>query len=143
MTARFLNVLHQRLSLIRRSSLDKIAAAVTLTQLLRTSTFFGQTIPWERRMRTKAAVLYEMGQPAPYSKSQPLQIEDLELEAPGRGELLVEVVAAGLCHSDLSVIDGSRPRVMPMVIGHEAAGIVREVGPGVEEFKQDDHVIFT
>jgi Zn-dependent alcohol dehydrogenase len=94
-------------------------------------------------MKTKAAVLYNMQQPAPYAASQPLVIEELELEGPGPGEVLVEVVAAGLCHSDLSVIDGSRPRVMPMVMGHEAAGIVREVGAGVVDFAPDDHVVFS
>ncbi len=94
-------------------------------------------------MKTQASVLYEMGKPAPYASSQPLVIEDLELAAPGEGEVLVEVVGAGLCHSDLSVIDGSRPRVMPMVLGHEASGIVREVGPGVHDLKPDDHVVFS
>ena len=54
--------------------------------------------------------------------------------APGPGEVLIRVHAAGLCHSDLSVIDGSRPRVMPMVLGHEAAGEVVELGEGVERF---------
>jgi Zn-dependent alcohol dehydrogenase len=57
--------------------------------------------------------------------------------------VLVEVVGAGLCHSDLSVIEGTRPRPVPIVLGHEAAGIVREVGAGVSEFKPDDHVIFS
>lgn len=94
-------------------------------------------------MKTKAAVLYEMGLPAPYGESAPLQVEEMQLDAPGMGEVLVEVAAAGLCHSDLSVIDGSRPRVMPMVMGHEAAGIVREVGQGVTQFAPDDHVVFS
>jgi alcohol dehydrogenase len=94
-------------------------------------------------MRTKAAVLYEMEKPAPYAESQPLSVEDVELEGPGQGEVLVEVMAAGLCHSDLSVIEGSRPRVMPMVLGHEASGIVREVAPDVIEYKAGDHVVFS
>ncbi|MGB7158355.1 MAG: alcohol dehydrogenase catalytic domain-containing protein, partial [Tepidisphaeraceae bacterium] len=94
-------------------------------------------------MRTRAAVLYEMGRPQPYAQSAPLVIEDLELDAPGRGEVLVELVGAGLCHSDLSTINGSRPRPMPMVLGHEASGIVREVGLGVVELKPDDHVVFS
>ncbi|MCC7355136.1 MAG: zinc-dependent alcohol dehydrogenase family protein [Anaerolineae bacterium] len=94
-------------------------------------------------MQTEAAVLYEMGQPTPYAASQPLVIQEVQLEGPGPGEVLVEVVGAGLCHSDLSVVDGSRPRVMPMILGHEAAGIVREVGPGVAEFRPDDHVVFS
>lgn len=94
-------------------------------------------------MKTQAAILYEMEKPAPYAKSQPLVVAEVELEGPGPGEVLVEVVGAGLCHSDLSVIDGSRPRVMPMVMGHEAAGIVREVGPGVHDLQPDDHVVFS
>jgi Zn-dependent alcohol dehydrogenase len=82
-----------------------------------------------------------MGLPAPYAQSRPLEIAELELDPPGRGELLVRVRAAGLCHSDLSVIDGSRPRVMPMVLGHEAAGEVVEAGSGVEGFAEGDHVV--
>ena len=94
-------------------------------------------------MKTKAAVLYQMGLPAPYGESAPLHIEEMLLDGPGSGEILVEVAAAGLCHSDLSVLDGSRPRVMPMVMGHEGAGIVREVGPNVTEFVGGDHVVFS
>ena len=93
-------------------------------------------------MKTRAAVLYEMGLPAPYADSQPLKIETLELSAPGPGEVLVEMAAAGLCHSDLSVIDASRPRVMPIVMGHEASGIVRETGTGVVDLQPGDHVVF-
>ena len=94
-------------------------------------------------MKTKAAVIYAMEKPAPYAQSKPLVIEDLELDGPGPGEVLVEIAGAGLCHSDLSVIDGSRPRVMPMVLGHEACGIVRETGAGVEALWPDDHVVFS
>lgn len=94
-------------------------------------------------MRTRAAILDEMGKPFPYEKSLPLRVEEIDLAAPGENEVLVEVVAAGLCHSDLSVIDGSRPRVMPMVIGHEAAGIVRELGVGVRDLCEGDHVVFS
>ena len=94
-------------------------------------------------LRTQAAVLHEMAKPRPYAESQPLVIEDLELDAPGPGEVLVELAAAGLCHSDLSTINGSRPRPLPMVLGHEASGIVREVGAGVIDFKPDDHVVFS
>jgi Zn-dependent alcohol dehydrogenase len=82
-------------------------------------------------VRVRGAVLREMGRPAPYARSRPLEIAELELDGPGPGEILVRVRAAGLCHSDLSVIDGSRPRVMPMVLGHEAAGEVVEIGTGV------------
>lgn len=94
-------------------------------------------------MRTEGAVLRAMGLPAPYADSRPLAIETLELEAPGPGELLVRVLAAGLCHSDLSVIDGSRPRVMPMVLGHEAAGEVLAPGPGTQGFAPGDRVVFS
>ncbi|HEY3290259.1 MAG TPA: zinc-dependent alcohol dehydrogenase family protein [Anaerolineae bacterium] len=94
-------------------------------------------------MYTKAAVLSAMGQPTPYAQSEPLVIEQVEVDVAGPHEVLVEVVAAGLCHSDLSVINGSRPRPMPMIIGHEASGIVRDVGAGVNEFKPDVHVVFS
>src|SRR5215217_8061765 len=95
------------------------------------------------RMRTQAAVLYEMSKPRPYAHSRPLVIEDLDLDGPGPGEVLVEVAAAGLCHSDLSTINGSRPRPLPMVLGHEASGIARDVGPGPSDFKSGDHVVFS
>ena len=81
--------------------------------------------------------------PPPYAVSRPLSIEELELTAPEDGEVLVQIAAAGLCHSDLSVINGSRPRVMPLVLGHEASGIVREIGRGVTNFNEGDHVVFS
>jgi Zn-dependent alcohol dehydrogenase len=92
-------------------------------------------------MKVRGAVLSEMGRPAPYADSRPLEIVELELAPPGPGEILIRIRAAGLCHSDLSVIDGSRPRVMPMVLGHEAAGEVIELGSGVSEFAPGDHVV--
>lgn len=92
-------------------------------------------------MRTRAAVLHEMGRPRPYTESRPLTIEELELDPPGPGELLVAVRAAGLCHSDLSVINGDRPRPTPMALGHEAAGVVAETGPGVDDLAPGDHVV--
>jgi alcohol dehydrogenase len=95
------------------------------------------------KMKTKAAVLYEMGASPPYAESLPLQVQEITLTGPGPGEVLVEVAGAGLCHSDLSVVDGSRPRQMPMVMGHEASGIVREVGSAVSEFAPGDHVVFS
>lgn len=93
-------------------------------------------------MKVRAAVLREMGLPAPYAQSQPLTIETIELDPPGPGELLVRVRAAGLCHSDLSVIDGSRPRIMPMVLGHEAAGDVVATGPDTPGFAPGNQVVF-
>src|SRR5436190_1934077 len=92
-------------------------------------------------MRTRAAVLREMGAPAPYAESRPIEIVELELDPPGPGEVLIKVGAAGLCHSDLSVINGSRPRVMPMALGHEAAGEVVEIGPGVDSLAVGDHAV--
>ena len=92
-------------------------------------------------MKTKAAVLHEIGKPAPYADSRPLAVEELDLDEPGEGEVLVRVKAAGLCHSDLSVIDGNRPRPTPMALGHEAAGIVEETGRGVSDLKPGDHVV--
>ncbi|MGH3948598.1 MAG: zinc-dependent alcohol dehydrogenase family protein [Pseudonocardiaceae bacterium] len=93
-------------------------------------------------MKTSAAVLEEMGLPAPYQDSQPLSVGEVDLGIPGPGEALVRIAAAGLCHSDLSVIDGSRPRPMPMVLGHEAAGVVEEVGADVSYVRPGDHVVF-
>jgi alcohol dehydrogenase len=92
-------------------------------------------------MKIKAAVLREPGTPGPYAESKPLKIEEFELAPPGPGEVLVRVRAAGLCHSDLSVIDGNRPRPMPMVLGHEMAGIVQAVGHGVTDLQRGDHVV--
>jgi len=92
-------------------------------------------------VKTRAAVLYEMQKPRPYATSRPLVIEELELAPPGDGEVLVRIRAAGLCHSDLSTINGDRPRQMPMALGHEAAGDVVEVGSGVKDLAVGDHVI--
>jgi alcohol dehydrogenase len=94
-------------------------------------------------MKIKAAILYENGIQRPYSETQPLKIEEVHLSAPSQDEVLVKIHAAGLCHSDLSVMDGSRPRPLPMVIGHEAAGEVVECGAGVKDLKPGDHVVFS
>jgi alcohol dehydrogenase len=92
-------------------------------------------------MQVRAAVLEAMGAAPPYAVSSPLRIATVDLEPPGPGEVLLRVAAAGLCHSDLSVIEGNRPRPMPMVLGHEAAGMVEEVGPGVDDLARGDHVV--
>ena len=89
----------------------------------------------------KAAVLREMGLSRPYTISKPLQLEEVSLDPPGPGELLIKIKATGLCHSDLSVINADRPRPMPMVLGHEAAGEVQECGDGVTDLKAGDHVV--
>jgi len=92
-------------------------------------------------MKTRAAVLNEMCLPRPYAQSLPLQIAEVELDPPGPGEVLVRMRAAGLCHSDLSVINGDRPRGLPVALGHEGAGEVLEVGAGVKNLKPGDHVV--
>ncbi|MBL0143599.1 MAG: zinc-dependent alcohol dehydrogenase family protein [Betaproteobacteria bacterium] len=92
-------------------------------------------------MKTRAAILHTVGAPPPYAQSQPLRIEELELASPGAGEVLVRIRAAGLCHSDLSVINGDRPRPVPMALGHEAAGEVVECGPLVADLVPGDHVV--
>ena len=92
-------------------------------------------------MKIRAAVLSASGAPTPYAQSRPLAIEELDLAPPGPGEVLVKIAAAGLCHSDLSVINGDRPRPLPMVLGHEAAGIVESLGEGVGDLAPGDHVV--
>ena len=91
-------------------------------------------------MKTRAAVLRQIGLPHPYKDSRPLVIEEVELAPPGRDEVLVRIRAAGLCHSDLSVINGDRPRPVPMAIGHEAAGEVMQLGDGITDLIVGDHV---
>ncbi|HTM86405.1 MAG TPA: alcohol dehydrogenase catalytic domain-containing protein [Mycobacterium sp.] len=76
----------------------------------------------------RGAVLEQIGLPRPYVDSRPLSVTDLELTPPGPDELLVRIEAVGVCHSDLSVVDGNRVRPVPMLLGHEAAGIVERVG---------------
>jgi Zn-dependent alcohol dehydrogenase len=79
--------------------------------------------------KTTAAVLDTMGAARPYAQSQPLRLASLDLAPPGPGELLIRIEAAGLCHSDLSVVNEDRPRPMPMALGHEAVARVEAVGP--------------
>ncbi|TSD89330.1 zinc-binding dehydrogenase [Mycobacterium sp. KBS0706] len=92
-------------------------------------------------MQVKAAVLRQVGLPGPYAQSRPISIETIELAPPGPGEVLVRIGAAGLCHSDLSVINGDRPRPMPMALGHEAAGVIEALGDGVRDLEVGDHVV--
>nr|WP_090277261.1 alcohol dehydrogenase catalytic domain-containing protein [Mycolicibacterium komanii]CRL71483.1 alcohol dehydrogenase [Mycolicibacterium komanii] len=94
-------------------------------------------------MRIRGAVLEEIGRARPYAQSLPLTVGELDLAAPGPGELLVRVEAAGLCHSDLSVVDGNRVRPVPMLLGHEAAGVVEEVGPGGSDVAAGTRVVMT
>ncbi|MFQ5522046.1 MAG: alcohol dehydrogenase catalytic domain-containing protein [Acidimicrobiia bacterium] len=89
----------------------------------------------------RGALLRARGLPRPYVDSRPLEIVELELPDPGPGEVLVRVEAASLCRSDLSVVNGTRVWPLPMVIGHEAAGEVVEVGPGVAGLAPGDGVV--
>ena len=67
-------------------------------------------------MKIAAAVMFEQGLPRPFAVSRPLRLETVDLEGPGDGEVLVEIAGAGLCHSDLSAIEGNRPRAVPTVV---------------------------
>ncbi len=80
----------------------------------------------------KAAVLYEL--------NSPLRVEEITLDEPQDQEVLVKLVATGVCHTDLHVIKGEIPIPMPVVLGHEGAGIVEKVGPGVTTLSPGDHV---
>lgn len=84
----------------------------------------------------RAALLEETGKPL-------LQVDDIEVEAPRADEVLVRVAACGICHSDLSVVESSIPRQLPVVLGHEAAGVVEAVGSGVRRLAPGDKVVLT
>ena len=85
-------------------------------------------------MKTRAAVAFEA--------KQPLEIVELDLEGPKAGEVLVEIMATGICHTDAYTLDGlDSEGLFPSVLGHEGAGVVREVGAGVTSVKPGDHVI--
>jgi len=94
-------------------------------------------------MKIRAAVLRQSPVAPPFRASRPLSIEEIELAPPGQDEILVRIAAAGLCHSDLSVINGDRPRPVPMALGHEAAGRVEAVGAGVTDLTPGDHVVMS
>lgn len=94
-------------------------------------------------MKIQAAVLQEIGRARPYASSRPVVVTELDLEEPGPSELLVRIEAAGVCHSDLSVVEGSRVRPVPMALGHEAAGIVEAVGSEVTTVAPGQRVVMT
>ncbi|MGP6169790.1 alcohol dehydrogenase catalytic domain-containing protein [Microbacterium sp. A196] len=94
-------------------------------------------------MLIRGAVLETSGTPSPFAKSRPFTIGEIELDLPSHGELLVRIETAGICHSDLSVVDGNRPRPLPMLLGHEAAGIVEEIGPGGSDIAVGTRVVMT
>jgi S-(hydroxymethyl)glutathione dehydrogenase / alcohol dehydrogenase len=83
----------------------------------------------------RAAILYEAG--------EPLRVEDVEVEPPHVGEVAVRMAASGVCHSDLHVVDGVHGAALPAILGHEGAGVVEEVGPGVVGIAPGDHVILS
>jgi len=83
-------------------------------------------------MQATAAVLYKV--------NEPLRVEEVDVLEPGPHEVLVRFAANGVCHSDLHVITGDYPHPLPVVLGHEAAGVVERIGPGVESVKPGDHV---
>jgi len=84
-------------------------------------------------MKVKAAVLYDV--------KAPFEITELDLDGPGPGEVLIRYVAAGLCHSDLHLTDGDLVPRFPIVGGHEGAGVIEEIGPGVTKVAPGDHVV--
>ncbi len=89
----------------------------------------------------RAAVLMRSDDAGPFEATRPIEIRELQLDQPGPGEMTVRIRAAGLCHSDLSVINGDRPRPLPLVLGHEAAGEVAQLGEGVAQFAVGDRVV--
>jgi S-(hydroxymethyl)glutathione dehydrogenase/alcohol dehydrogenase len=85
-------------------------------------------------VKTKAAILWEL--------NTPWSVEEIELDAPKAGEVLVKIAASGMCHSDEHVVTGDLPFAMPIIGGHEGAGVVEAVGPGVSWLAPGDHVVF-
>ena len=94
-------------------------------------------------MKIMAAVLYEQGKKHPFTQTTPIKVEEVNLEPPGNGEVLIKTGAAGLCHSDLSMVNGVMQRKVPMVPGHEGAGVVEEIGKNVTRCKRGDHVVMS
>lgn len=86
-------------------------------------------------MKTRAAVQYIPG--------EPIHVEEIELDPPAAHEVRVRMVAAGICHSDYHVVTGELPAYLPMALGHEGAGIIEEIGPGVTNYKVGDHVVLS
>ena len=91
-------------------------------------------------MKTRISLLPRMGFDRPFTQTNPLQIVEAELAEPGPDEVLVKILAAGVCHSDLSVINGDRPRPTPVALGHEAVGEVIKIGPGSSDLKPGQRV---
>lgn len=94
-------------------------------------------------MKVRSAILRQSGLPRPYAQSRPISIEMVDLAPPGPGEVLVKMAGAGVCHSDLSGINGDRPRPMPLALGHEASAVVEELGADVGDLQRGDHVVMS
>ncbi|WP_280232892.1 zinc-binding dehydrogenase [Nocardia cyriacigeorgica] len=94
-------------------------------------------------MKITGAVLEESGRARPFARSRPITVGEVELGEPGPTELLVRIEAAGVCHSDLSVVDGNRLRPTPMLLGHEAAGIVVSTGAAVTDIDPGQRVVMS
>lgn len=92
-------------------------------------------------MKIIGAILEEMGRERPFAKSQPISISELELGGPGPDEVLIKIEAAGVCHSDLSVVEGNRERPLPILLGHEAAGVVVDTGADVTDLEPGQRVV--
>jgi alcohol dehydrogenase len=92
-------------------------------------------------MKIQGAVLLECGRTTPFADSLPIEVQSLDLSDPGPGEVLIMMDAAGVCHSDLSVVNGDRLRPVPMLLGHEACGRVTKTGPGVEDLRVGQRVV--
>lgn len=95
-------------------------------------------------MKITACILDRIGHSGPFAQTQPLRLAEVDLAPPGADEMLVRIDAAGLCHSDLSVINGNRPRPMPMALGHEAVATVIEPGAiAAQHFAPGDRVVLS
>ena len=94
----------------------------------------GRIAPTVCSMQTKAAILWET--------NTPWSVEDIELDDPKEGEVRVKLAASGMCHSDEHLVTGDLPFELPMIGGHEGAGVVTKVGPGVSWLEEGDHVVF-
>lgn len=92
-------------------------------------------------MKITAAVLVRSNDRGPYADTRPLRLAEIDLDEPRPGELLVRIEAAGVCHSDLSVVNGDRPRPTPMALGHEAAATVLRAGDPASAFHSGDRVV--
>ncbi|MBL4919202.1 zinc-dependent alcohol dehydrogenase family protein [Szabonella alba] len=94
-------------------------------------------------MKIRSAILRQSNLPQPYAQSRPISIETVELSGPGPDEVLVRIAAAGVCHSDLSAINGDRPRPLPVALGHEASAVIEAVGSHVTDMAPGDHVVMS